>query len=195
MAKLIVTQYVSLDGVVQAPGHPQEDTSGGFDRGGWTGPFMDDHRRLNGELLPSVGALLLGRRTYEIFASYWPTVTDERDVIARALNAMPKHVVSTTLTDPTWQGTTVIDSDVAGAVAQLKQEPGAPIFVIGSSQLAQTLFEHELVDEYQLCLHPVVLGAGKQLFARGTAPATMRLIDSRTTTSGLVLLNYATELA
>jgi dihydrofolate reductase len=188
---LLVVEYVSLDGVIQAPGHVGEDSDGGFAHGGWTGPFMADHRRYNSRLYPTAGAFLLGRRTYEIFAAYWPTVTDETDQIALALNSQPKYVASTTPFEAAWPGTTVLTGDAAEQVAKLKQEPGGPILVIGSATLAQTLLAHDLVDEYQLWLHPVVLGSGKRLFDdRGGDRVDLRLVDSTTASSGLVILTY-----
>jgi len=193
MRKLMVVEYVSLDGVVQAPGHKGEDTEGGFAHGGWTGPFMAEHRRYNSQLFPTAGAFLFGRRTYEIFAEVWPTVTDDTDRIAGALNSRPKYVASTTLRDPTWAGTTVLMGEVAEQVAKLKQRPGDSILVIGSANLAQTLLAHDLVDEYQLWLHPVVLGSGKQLFAlhdRDHGPVELRFVDSTVTSGGLVILTY-----
>jgi len=190
MSRLVVIEYISLDGVVQAPGHAGEDRDGGFEHGGWTGPFMSDHSRYISESFQGAGAFLLGRITYQIFAEYWPTVTDENDEIARALNSIPKYVASTTLDEPRWQGTTVINSDVPGEVKKLKEQSGKPVIVVGSSQLAQTLTRHKLVDEYQLWLHPIVLGSGKRLFQDGTPVTTLRLIDSRTTGSGLVILTY-----
>jgi dihydrofolate reductase len=190
MRDIVVIEYISLDGVIQAPGHAGEDPEGGFEHGGWTGPFMHEHRRYLSESYQGAGAFLLGRLTYQIFAAYWPTVTDENDDIARALNTLPKYVVSTTLTEASWKGTTVIRSDVAASVARLKQQPGKPIFVIGSSQLAQTLLQHNLVDEYQLWVHPIVLGSGKRLFREGSPTTTLKLVDSKTTSSGLVILNY-----
>jgi dihydrofolate reductase len=191
--KLIVVEYVSLDGVIQAPGHAAEDVAGGFAQGGWTGPFMPDHRRYNTELYQTAGAFLLGRLTYQIFAASWPKVTDPDDQIARALNGLPKYVASTTLDAAGWQPTTVLKGDLAEQVATLKAAPGRPILVVGSSGLAQSLLGHGLVDEYQLWLHPVVLGGGKRLFRDGGPPATLRLVDSRTTTSGLVILTYQTQ--
>src|SRR5215813_7606382 len=124
---LVVVEYVSLDGVIQAPGHADEDRDGGFAHGGWTGRaagFMADHRRHNSQLFPTAGAFLLGRRTYQIFAAHWPAVTDENDRIADALNSRPKYVVSATLGEAAWPGTTVLTGDVPGQVAKLKQEPG-----------------------------------------------------------------------
>jgi dihydrofolate reductase len=196
MSEIIVTEYVSIDGVVQAPGHAQEDIDGGFSAGGWTGPFMADHRRLNQELLPGAGGFLLGRRTYDIFASYWPTVTDPADTIATVLNARPKVVVSATLRDPGWGPASVVaPADIGEAVGGLRSQAGRPYYVIGSSQLAHRLFDLGLVDEYQLCVHPVVVGQGKRLFGAAAAPAPMRLVESRTTATGLVLLTYRPGLA
>ena len=189
MRKLIVAEYTSLDGVIQGPGHAGEDTDGGFEAGGWTQPLMPDHRRYNTESFQTAGAFLLGRRTYEIWAEYWPTVTDETDLIAKALNEQPKYVASTTLDKADWKGTTII-RDVPTDVARLKSQPGRPIFVMGSSALAHALMEHGLVDEYQLWLHPVVLGRGKRLFREGGPGAQMRLIDCRVSTGGLVILTY-----
>jgi dihydrofolate reductase len=190
---LLVVEYVSLDGVIQAPGHAGEDPDGGFAHGGWTGPFMTEHRRYNSRLYPTAGGFVLGRRTYEIFAAYWPTVTDETDRIAHALNTRPKYVASTTLFEAAWSGTTVLTGEVAEQVAKLKQQPGdgGPLLVIGSATLAQTLAAHHLVDEYQLLVHPVVLGSGKRLFDdRHGNRVDLRLVDSTTACSGLVLLTY-----
>jgi dihydrofolate reductase len=187
---LVVTEYVSLDGVVQAPGHVGEDVEGGFAHGGWTGEAMADHLRYNSESFQTAGAFLLGRLTYDIFAQYWPTATDAGDEIARALNTLPKYVASRTLADPKWPGTKVI-RDVDREVGELKLEPGRPIFVLGSSGLAQSLMTADLVDEYELWLHPIVLGHGKKLFRDGCPKADMRLIDTRTTSRGLVILRYA----
>jgi dihydrofolate reductase len=189
MRRLIVIEYLSLDGVTQAPGHPAEDRNGDFAHGGWTGPFMDDHGRYMREALNTMGALLLGRLTYEIWAGYWPTVTDPADEIARMLNTVPKYVASTTLTSGSWPQTTVID-DVAGQVGELKHQPGKDIVVMGSSGLAQTLIGHDLIDEYRLMIHPVVLGSGKRLFRESNPTSTMRLIESTTTSSGLAILSY-----
>jgi dihydrofolate reductase len=189
MRRLIVIEYVSLDGVTQAPGHAQEDVAGGFAFGGWTGPFMDDHGRYMREALNTMGALLLGRLTYDIWAGYWPTVTDPADEIARMLNAVPKYVASTTLTSGSWPQSTVI-ADVAGQIGELKRQPGKDIVVMGSSQLAQSLIGHDLVDEYRLMIHPVVLGGGKRLFREEGPMRTLRLTEAAITTSGLAILTY-----
>jgi dihydrofolate reductase len=187
--KLVVIEYVSLDGVVQAPGHENEDPNGGFAHGGWTAPFMTDHHRYNSNLFQTAGAFLLGRVTYQIWSRYWPTVTDPNDEVARALNSLPKYIASTTLTDPDWKPATVISHDLAAEVSHLKARAGKPIFVLGSSKLAHGLMNYDLVDEYQLWLHPVVLGEGKRLFPSGFS-SSMQLVDTTTTASGLVLLTY-----
>jgi dihydrofolate reductase len=189
MRELIVVEYTSLDGVIQGPGHAGEDREGGFEAGGWTGPLMPDHLRYNTESFQTAGAFLLGRLTYQIWAEYWPAVTDETNLIAHALNTLPKYVASTTLEKADWKGTTIL-RDVATEVPRIKNEPGRPIFVMGSSELAQTLMKHRLVDQYQLWLHPVVLGRGKRLFREGGPAAHMRLVDCRTSTAGLVILTY-----
>jgi len=188
MSTIVVIEYTSLDGVIQGPGHAGEDTDGGFQRGGWTVPFMAEHGRYLSPLFQAAGGFLLGRRTYDIWARYWPTVTDESDHIARALNSLPKYVASATLTEPAWAGTTVL-RDVPGEVAELRKQPGKPILLMGSSTLAQSLMAHGLVDEYQLLVHPVVLGCGKKLFRDGGPAISLRLAGS-TTAGGLVILTY-----
>lgn len=192
MSKVVVIEFVSLDGVIQAPGNPTEDPEG-FEHGGWSVPWFPDHGRHMVEAYAATDAFLLGRKTYEIFADYWPTVTDESDDIAVALNTRPKYVASTTLTEAeaTWYNTTVIADDLAGRVAELRQQPGKGIAVIGSSVVAHHLFEHDLVDEYQLWVHPIVLGVGKKLFADGGPVRTFKHVDTATTGQGLVLLTYA----
>jgi len=189
MSRITVIEYTSLDGVIQGPGHAGEDTDGGFQQGGWTGPFMAEHGHYLSPLFQAAGGFLLGRRTYDIWARYWPTVTDESDQIARALNTRPKYVASATLKEPAWDGTTVL-RDVPGEVARLREQPGQPILLMGSSALAQSLMAHGLVDEYQLWVHPVVLGGGKKLFRDGGPVISLRLADSTTTAGGLVILTY-----
>src|SRR5262245_17630426 len=161
MRRLVALEYMSIDGVTQAPGHAGEDPDGGLAHGGWTGAFMDDHRRYMGEALNAMGALLLGRITYKIWAQYWPTVTDPDDEIARMLNAVPKYVASTTMRKGSWSETTVID-EVPAQVDELKHRPGKDIFLTGSSELAQPLIGVGHIDEYRLMIHPVVLGTGKR---------------------------------
>jgi len=189
MSTIVVIEYTSLDGVIQGPGHAGEDTDGGFQRGGWTVPFMAEHGRYLSPLFQAAGGFLLGRRTYDIWARYWPTVTDEKDQIARALNSRPKYVASATLEEPAWKGTTVL-RDVPGEVAELRKQPGGQILLMGSSALTQSLMAHGLVDEYQLWVHPLVLGGGKKLFRDGGPAISLRLADSTTTPGGLVILTY-----
>ena len=190
MRKLVVLEYVSVDGVIQAPGHAGEDPANGFELGGWTIPFMSDHRRYVAQSFRAADAFLLGRVTYDIFAEYWPTVTDPTDEIARTLNSSPRYVASTTLKDPRWEGTTVIRANLVEEVAKLKQSTGKDILVIGSSEVAHALMQHGLVDEYRLMLHPIVLGSGKRLFSEGMPTTPLHLVDTMATTTGLVILTY-----
>jgi dihydrofolate reductase len=192
MRRLIVIEYASVDGVIQAPGHSQEDVEGGFEHGGWSGPFMDDHARYMREALTTMGALLLGRLTYEIWAAFWPTVTDPGHEIARMLNSVPKYVASRTLRSGSWPETTVI-GDLAPGVDGLRREAGGDIVVMGSSEVVKALMAADLVDQYRLMIHPVVLGAGKRLFGDLAAPHSLRLSEARTTASGLATLSYEAE--
>lgn len=192
MRKVIVDEFVTLDGVVQAPGGAEEDREGGFKHGGWQMPYFDE---VSGKTvidgISGAGGFLLGRRTYEIFASYWPNAPDEVQDIARPLNDLPKYVASTTLTEPLeWQNSALLEGDVAHAVAALKREDGKDIHVIGSGGLVQTLMQHGLVDEYRLMIHPVVVGGGKRLFRDGGELMALRLVDSKITTTGVVIATY-----
>ncbi len=184
MRKVIVTEWMSLDGVVQAPGEPDEDLTGGFQHGGWhLGYFDDISMGWVVKNLTEAGGFLFGRRTYEDFAGHWPNASEEEQVVARPLNTLPKYVASTTLTDPLeWENSTVLQGDVAEAVLALKQEEGADLLVIGSTQLVKTLIEHDLVDEYRLMIDPVVLGGGKRLFHDDGALRSLRLVDSQVVT-------------
>jgi dihydrofolate reductase len=188
--ELTVTTFLSLDGVLQAPGGPDEDRSGGFDQGGWLVPYADDDM---GAFMDGVfehaDAFLLGRRTYDIFVQHWPRVTDP-DPVASALNRLAKYVVSTTLEDPTWTGTTVLRGEVADEVAALKSRPGRELQVHGSGALARSLLRHGLIDRLRLLTFPVVLGAGAKLFEEGAAATAMRLVESRTTSAGTVIATY-----
>lgn len=193
MRKLTVSEFVSLDGVMQAPGGADEDTEGGFRHGGWQMGYFDDvaGERI-GASMAQTGAFLLGRRTYEIFASYWPTQSDD-DPFAKILNGLPKYVASTTLGEPlAWQNSTLLQGDVAKAVAELKEGEGGNIVVLGSGGLVQTLYENDLVDEYSLMIHPIVLGSGKKLF-REVPRRPLKLADSVTTSTGVVLATYVPE--
>jgi dihydrofolate reductase len=193
MRKVIVNEFISLDGVVQAPGAADEDTTGGFEHGGWHLNYFDElsqQRVLQG--IVDAGGFLLGRRTYEIFAAYWPNAPDEEQVIAEPLNTKPKYVASSTLTGPLeWQNSTVLPGEVAEAVTALKQDDDGDLHVIGSTQLVQTLIEHDLVDEFRLMIDPLVLGGGKRLFPDDGALRPLRLVDSQATTTGAILATYA----
>lgn len=191
MNKLIVGTFLTLDGVMQAPGDPQEDTEGGFKHGGWQAPYFDaDAGRIMDEQMAATEALLLGRVTYQIFASFWPNAPED-DPMAKKLNSIPKYVVSTTLNEVEWNNSTLIKGNVAEEVANLKQQPGSGyLSVVGSGRLAQTLMQYDLVDEYSLWFHPIVLGSGKRLFADGITPINLRLVDAKTTGSGIVILTY-----
>lgn len=190
MRRLVVGEFISLDGVVQAPGAPDEDRDGGFAHGGWTVPFFDEQLgEIMTELVTGAGGLLLGRKTYEGFAAAWPLVGDD-DPIAATLNRIPKYVASRTLTTLEWNNSTLLTGDIAKAVADLKQEPGDDLQVSGSSDFLQTLIRHDLVDAYQLVVFPVLLGGGKRLFGSGTLPASLRLVDSKTTNTGVVVQRY-----
>jgi dihydrofolate reductase len=192
MRKLIVNEFMSLDGVVQAPGAEDEDTSGGFQHGGWHLRYFDEpSQKWVVDGLNSAGGFVFGRRTYETFAAYWPNASAEEQVIAQPLNTRPKYVASTTLTEPlAWQNSTVLQGDVAEAVAALKQEDGAELQVIGSTQLVQTLIEHDLVDELRLMIDPLVLGGGKRIFRDDGALRPFRLVDSQVTTTGAIIATY-----
>lgn len=188
MARLTMTAFVTLDGIMQAPGGPREDRSGGFLHGGWVVPlFDDDLGRFIGEVFSRAGAFLLGRGTYEIFAGHWPRVTDPDDGVARALNRLPKYVATRTLSRLEWSGSTIV-RDVPAEVAELKRQEGPELQVHGSVGLAQTLLEHELLDELHLVQFPLVLGAGKRLFGAGTVPTAFRVAATRTTGKGVVIL-------
>ena len=191
MRKLIITAFLSIDGVMQAPGAPDEDRSSGFAHGGWMVPFADeDLGRLVTAWIEQAGGFLLGRGTYDIFAAHWPRVTDPQDVIARALNGLPKYVASTTLKSAEWHNPTIIQGGVVDAVRALKREEGSELQVHGSPGLAQTLIANDLVDEYRLWFHPVVLGSGKRLFGAGAASAALKLRATTTTSTGVVVNTY-----
>jgi dihydrofolate reductase len=187
MRKLVVGAFVTLDGVMQAPGGPDEDRDGGFEHGGWSFPYWDAVMNpLIVEQMLEMDILLLGRRTYEIFAAHWPRITDPADPVAAKLNDVPKMVASRTLRRAVWNNSTVI-RDVAAEVGRLKREGEGQIQVSGSADLIQTLLEHDLVDELRLWTFPLALGAGKRLFSGGTLPAAFKLLDTKVSTTGVVI--------
>lgn len=184
--KLTVHEFLSIDGVMQGPGAPDEDRGNGFDRGGWQAPFTgdDDFGRIVGGWFDQVDEFLLGRTTYDMMYGFWSQVTDPDDDVATKLNGLPKHVVSTTLTDPAWQHTTVIANDIINNVRALKERPGRELQLHGSWRLAQTLHNAGLIDEYRLLMFPVVIGTGKRLFDAESSPSGFTLVDSAVTASG-----------
>jgi dihydrofolate reductase len=191
MPRIVVSEFLTLDGVMQAPGDPDEDRSGGFDHGGWQLAYFDDiFGSTLMEAFAASGGMLLGRRTYEGFAAHWPNQPAD-DPLAGTMNGMQKYVVSTTLAEPlAWQNSTLIKADVPGEVAKLKEGSGKDIQVIGSGELVQTLIQHDLVDAYRLMVHPLVVGKGKRLFRDDTALTKLRLVDSKPTTTGVLILTY-----
>lgn len=190
MRRLIVSTFVSLDGIMQAPGGPEEDPTGGFTLGGWTFNYWDEGMDISAAGFDSrERELLLGRRTYEIFEAYWP-YQPEDDPIARRLNATKKYVASRTLTALHWNNSTLLHGDVASAISALKTQPGPDLQVIGSGNLIQTLQAAALVDEYNVWTFPVVLGRGKRLFGEATKPFALRLVRSQISTTGVVMSSY-----
>jgi dihydrofolate reductase len=194
MRKLIVNEFLSLDGVMQAPGAPDEDRSGGFAHGGWQMPYFDDvSAGIAFEGMKETGGYLFGRRTYEIMAAYWPSQPDDSP-FAASLNNLPKYVASTTLNEPLeWKNSTLLQGDVAKAVAELKEQPGKNLVVLGSGELVQTLMENDLVDEYGLMINPIILGSGKRLFREGSGMRPLRLVRSTTSSTGVLVATYAPE--
>jgi dihydrofolate reductase len=190
MRKLVVISYLTLDGVMQAPGGKDEDTEGGFKYGGWQLPFFGDFDEGMAEDLRQAGALLLGRKTYDIFASYWPTVGKSVEGWGAYMNNVPKFVASKTLHQTEWQNTELLQGDVAKAVAQLKKGPGDHIQVFGSGDLCQTLMRHNLIDEYFLVIYPMALGKGKRLFRPDGPKQDLELVKSKTTKRGALALTY-----
>jgi len=194
MRRVVVDEWMSLDGVVQAPGDPQEDKTGGFAHGGWHLPYFDEmSQKWVVDNLTEAGGFLLGRRTYEILGSYWATNTSEEEqVVARPLNSKPKFVASTTLTEPLdWQNSSLLRGDIAEAVRALQKQNGGDLHVMGSTQLVHTLIENDLVDEFRLMIDPVVLGGGKQLFLDDGARRSLRLVHGQVTATGAFLATYA----
>jgi dihydrofolate reductase len=193
MRRVVVVEWMTLDGVVQAPGHPDEDRDGGFEHGGWHLPYFDDlARRWVVQGYAEAGGFLFGRRTYENLAGYWSNASEEEQVIAEPLNTKPKYVASRTLTEPLeWQNSVLLRGDMARAVRTLKQEEGGDLHVIGSSEFAQALIEHDVVDEFRLMTDPLVVGGGKRLFRNRGALKPLRLVESQATSTGAILATYA----
>jgi dihydrofolate reductase len=190
MAELTITTFLSLDGVMQAPGGPSEDPSGGFSHGGWLVPHADeDMGKVMDEIFSKAEAFLLGRTTYDIFSSYWPKVTDPNDLVASKLNSLPKYVASRTRSSFTWNNTNLV-RDVVKEAIELKRRFTSEVQVHGSCGLAQTLIENDLIDEYRFLTFPVVLGTGKRLFGTGAVPRTLRLTRSSKTSTGAVISFY-----
>ena len=191
MPKIVVSQFLTLDGVMQAPGDADEDRSGGFDQGGWQPAYFDDvFGNFVMQGFAATGGLLLGRVTYESFARHMPNQPAE-DPVAGPMNEWRKYVVSTSLAEPLdWQNSTLIGGDVPSEIAKLKQGTGKDIQVMGSGDLVQTLIRHDLVDEYRLMIHPLVLGTGKRLFRDETPLMRFRLVDSSASGTGVLLLTY-----
>jgi dihydrofolate reductase len=187
MRKIIVLSFVSLDGVMQAPGGPTEDTDGGFTQGGWTVPYFDEFlgQVMTGQMSQPFD-LLLGRKTFEIFASYWPDHPEE----GAGINAATKNVASNTLTGHTWQKSVFLAGDVAAEIRKIKAQAGPDLQVHGSCTLIQTLLKHDLVDELWLKIFPVTLGAGKRLFGEGALPAAFSLVESGTSPAGVIIASY-----
>jgi dihydrofolate reductase len=183
--RLTLHTFLTVDGVMQGPGGPEEDPTGGFERGGWLVPYVDEQF---GQIVESwfrrVDAFLIGRTTYGLFYPYWSQISDPNDVVADTLNRLPKYVASRTLTDPQWQHTTVLDGDVVERVRELKQQPGGELQVHGSCGLARELHVAGLIDEYRLLVFPVAVGQGKRLFTDGMPASGFTVVESRTTGAG-----------
>lgn len=188
MRKLVVNTFASLDGIMQAPGGPEEDPTGGFEHGGWSVPFWDDQMGESmSEFMGKPFDLVLGRKTYEIFAAHWPH-SDEPG--AAELNRAKKYVASTTLKTLEWENSQLLEGDVGQAVARLKQEDGPELQVHGSANLIQTLLQHDLIDTFRTWTFPVVLGTGKRLFGEGAPPRTLKVVDTEVSSTGVVMTTY-----
>lgn len=189
MRKLVVNTFMTLDGVMQAPGGPEEDPTGGFDLGGWSANYWDDAMgQVMGETMAVPFDLVLGRKTYEIFAAHWPHATDQPG--ADALNRATKYVASRTLDTVEWSNSVLIEGDVEKEIAKLKQQDGPELQVHGSANLIQTLLRHDLIDEFRVWIFPLVIGNGKRLFSDGTIPAGLKLLDTKSFSTGVVMAAY-----
>jgi dihydrofolate reductase len=191
MRKVIILSFITMDGVMQAPGGPTEDTSGGFKYGGWTVPYFDESLGMvMTEQMSRPFDLLLGRKTYEIFASYWPNHNDANDPVASGINKAKKYVASHATLEFDWDNSFQLKNDVVGEIEKLKSQDGPELHVHGSGNFIQTLLKHDLVDEFWLKIFPATLGPGKRLFAEGTIPAAFRLTKSSVTPAGVVVADY-----
>jgi dihydrofolate reductase len=191
MRKLIVLSFITMDGVMQAPGGPEEDPTGGFKHGGWVAGYFDDFLgKVMDKQMNKTFDLLLGRKTYEIFAAHWPYVNTSGDPVAAGINNAKKYVASKTLTKLDWKNSKLIKGDVGKEVKKLKDQDGPEIHVHGSGDLIQTLLKHDLVDELWLKIFPITLGIGKRLFAEGTIPAGFKLLESEISPSGVIVATY-----
>ncbi|HYZ10720.1 MAG TPA: dihydrofolate reductase family protein [Actinomycetota bacterium] len=195
MRKLFVSEFLTVDGVMQAPGASDEDMEGGFQHGGWQLAYFDDvFAKSMEETMGNTGAFVLGRKTYEIFAAYWPTAKEEVGEFADLMNEMPKYVASKSLRPPLeWQNSTLLEGDVGESITALKQEEGKDLQVIGSGNLAASLMRLGMVDEFRLMIHPLVLGSGRRLFPEGLPRIPLRLLDSKTTSTGVLIVTYGME--
>jgi dihydrofolate reductase len=195
--KLIVQEWTTLDGVIQAPGMKDEDRTGGFEHGGWSLPYFEDaSMKWVVDNLNEAGGFVLGRRTYELFAGHWPNASEEEQPMAQPLNSKPKFVATKTLTEPLdWENSTVLHGDVVKAVGALKEEDGGDLLVIGSAELVKTLVEHDLVDEFRMMIDPLIVGGGKRLFPDDGAMNELKLLDSEATETGAILATYAATKA
>jgi dihydrofolate reductase len=193
MRKVIASAFVSLDGVMQAPGGPEEDPVGGFRYGGWTVPYWEGDDVLGqqmGKLFDEPFDLLLGRKTYDIFAAYWPRVTDPNNPIAAQFNRVTKYVATSSPEPLTWQNSVALRGNVPAEIARLKKQEGPALLVQGSSQLLHSLFANDLVDNLTLLTFPVMLGRGKRVFDESSKPGSLKLVDSRVSTNGVVISTY-----
>jgi dihydrofolate reductase len=189
--RLTATAFVTVDGIMQSPGAPEEDPSNGFDLGGWLSPYFDDQvGQYMGNVFGQVDAFLLGRFTYETFAGYWPNVTDPANPIAAGLNSLPKYVVTSTLKELSWNNSRLITGDIVKEVSELKHLPGRELQIHGSAALINHLTDHGLIDTYRVLTFPVVLGRGKRLFAEGVTPTAFKLTETQATGSGVVIHSY-----
>jgi dihydrofolate reductase len=190
MRRLVVVNFMSVDGVVQSPLSVDEDRDGDFGAGGWVPPYMDAAvARVMTEATTGAGGFLLGRKTYQLFVSAW-SEADQREPAVAALNTLPKYVASRTMTEADWQNSHILGSDLLGELTELKRQPGGDIVVFGSSEVIPALMGANLVDVYQLLVFPVVLGTGKRMFRAGVAPSTLTLLGTETSTTGVVVLTY-----